>query len=300
MSDTRARRVTDRTTATPVTAPPRALIITLYGLYAREIGGWLSVRSLIRLLAEVDVDSQSVRSAVWRLKQRGLLVPEKRDRMAGYTLSGQASDVLFEGDQRIFRRLPADTGHQWLLAVFSVPESERDKRHKLRTLLTRLGFGTVSAGAWIAPAHVEDVTRDTLERAGLTEYLDLFGAEHLGFRPVREQVSRWWDLETLNLMYSDIVATYRPILDAWNNCVRDDATAFADYVGLLTSWRRLPYLDPGLPTDLLPDDWRGAEAAETFFDLRDRIALPARRHAAAKAPEVAFDPPSGVSPAPEA
>ncbi|WP_338750814.1 PaaX family transcriptional regulator C-terminal domain-containing protein [Janibacter alittae] len=272
-------------------APPRALIITLYGLYSREIGGWLSVRSLIRLLAEVGVDSQSVRSAVWRLKQRGLLVPEKRDRMAGYTLSSRASDVLFEGDQRIFQRSRTGTGHQWLLAVFSVPESERDKRHKLRALLTRLGFGTVSAGAWIAPAHVEDIARETLGRAGLTEYLDLFRAEHLGFRPLREQVSRWWDLESLNLMYSDIVAGYRPTLDAWNDCVHDDAMAFADYVGLLTSWRRLPYLDPGLPTDLLPDDWRGAEAAETFFELRDRIALPARRHAASKAPEIAFDPP---------
>lgn len=269
--------------------PPRALIVTLYGLYAREIGGWLSVRSLIQLLGEVGVDGQAVRSAVSRLKQRGLLVPEKRDRVAGYTLSDQARGVLYEGDQRIFRRPRADTGHRWLLAVFSVPESEREKRHQLRAKLTRLGFGTVSAGVWIAPAHVEDVARESLDQAGLTEYLDLFRAEHVGFSPMSHQVSRWWDLENLNRMYADFVATYRPVHDAWSGLTHDDATAFADYVGLLTRWRRLPYLDPGLPADLLPNDWHAAEASEIFFGLRDRIALPARRYAAGVAPEVPCD-----------
>ncbi len=277
-------------TRTLGTSPPRALIFTLYGLYARETGGWLSVRSLIQLLGEVGVDGQAVRSAVSRLKQRGLLVPEKWDGLAGYTLSERARDVLLEGDRRIFARPRAEGDHQWLLAVFSVPESERDQRHKLRSLLTQLGFGTVSAGAWIAPAHVEGLTRETLDEAGMAEYLDLFRSEHLGFRPLPEQVARWWDLETLNLMHSEIVGTYRSTLDAWRDSAQDDATAFVDYVGLLTSWRRLPYLDPGLPRDLLPDDWRGVEAADIFFELRDRIALPARRHAATKAPEVTFDP----------
>ena len=275
-------------------SPPRALIITLYGLYARETGGWLSVRSLVHLLGEVGIDGQSVRSAVSRLKQRGLLLPEKRDRIAGYTLSDRARDVLFEGDRRIFARPRSDGDDRWLLAIFSVPESEREKRHQLRARLSRLGFGTVSSGVWIAPAHVADLAREALESAGLTQYLDLFRAEHLGFHPLAEQVARWWDLEGLNEMYADFVATYRPIRDAWRGAARDDVTAFADYVGLLTRWRRLPYLDPGLPTDLLPDGWQAAEAAEIFFGLNDRIAAPARRHAAARAPEIPAHDASGA------
>ncbi|HEY7044006.1 MAG TPA: PaaX family transcriptional regulator C-terminal domain-containing protein, partial [Nocardioidaceae bacterium] len=54
-----------------------------------------------------------------------------------------------------------------------------------------------------------------------------------------------------------------------------DADAFADYVSTLTAWRRLPYLDPGLPDDLLPKGWSGARAADLFFDLRDRLSRPA-------------------------
>ena len=36
--------------------PPRALIVTLLGLYVREFGGWISVSALIRLMAAAGVD----------------------------------------------------------------------------------------------------------------------------------------------------------------------------------------------------------------------------------------------------
>src|SRR5690349_1707124 len=66
---------------------PRALIVTVYGLYAREDGGWLSIATLIRLLAELGVDEPAVRSSISRLKRRGLLVPQRQDGAAGYGLS---------------------------------------------------------------------------------------------------------------------------------------------------------------------------------------------------------------------
>ena len=57
---------------------PRALIVTIYGLYARETGGWLSVAALIRLMAELGVDEAAVRSSISRLKQRGILEPRRQ------------------------------------------------------------------------------------------------------------------------------------------------------------------------------------------------------------------------------
>ena len=57
-----------------------------------------------------------------------------------------------------------------------------------------------------------------------------------------------------------------------------DQQAFADYVRVLTAWRRLPFLDPGLPAELLPGQWPGLAAAEAFAALRARLAGPARAH----------------------
>ena len=260
-------------------AQPRALIVTIYGLYARETGGWLSVRALIRLMALLGVDEQAVRSSISKLKRRGLLVAERSGGSAGYALSDRARSILVEGDRRIFERSRAASEDGWLVAIFSVPESERERRHRLRSRLSWLGFGTVASGVWIAPAHVEAEARDALEADGLSAYVDLFRGAYAGFRPERDEVATWWDLEGLERLYEDFVSAYRPVIVRWRRRRRGDAeAAFADYVRVLTHWRRLPYLDPGLPPDLLPEDWRGSQAADVFFELHERLASPAHRH----------------------
>jgi phenylacetic acid degradation operon negative regulatory protein len=260
-------------TVVPEAAQPRHLIVTVYGLYARETGGWMSVAKIISLLDDLGVDEPAVRSSISRLKRRGMLEPVRRT-VAGYQLSTAAEAILREGDRRIFRRERATVDDGWLLAVFSVPEAERDKRHTLRTQLTRLGFGTTAPGVWIAPAHLSEATEDMLRRLNLTGYADLFHSRHLAFGDLPEKVRRWWDLDQLERLYGDFVRAH-----ARKRRRRTDREAFADYVRLLTDWRRLPYLDPGLPAELLPPRWIGIRAADTFFTLRAQLEQPARRHA---------------------
>jgi phenylacetic acid degradation operon negative regulatory protein len=291
---------------------PRALIVTIYGLYARQADGWLSVASLIRLMAGLGADEPAVRSSVSRLKARGILDSRRVGGAAGYGLSAAGRQALAEGDRRIFGRPPARLADGWLLAVFSVPESQRQQRHALRARLTWLGFGTVSAGVWIAPGQLAEETRQVLERGGLTGYVELFRADYLAFGEVAAQVGRWWDLDRLQRMYQEFRDGYEPLLRRWpaaagpsaagpsaaaqsdagpsaagpsaagqSDAARSDGEAFADYVKVVTDWRRLPFLDPGLPAELLPARWHGREAADLFAALRSRLDEPARRHAVA-------------------
>ena len=51
-------------------------------------------------------------------------------------------------------------------------------------------------------------------------------------------------------------------------------------VKLLTGWRRMPYLDPGLPAEFLPAGWSGIRAAELFFELHAKLEDPARAYVA--------------------
>ncbi len=255
---------------------PRALIVTVYGLYAREAGGWLSVAALIQLLAQCGVDEPAVRSSIFRLKRRGLLTAAKVSGAAGYELSATARVILDEGDRRIFERRRARAGEGWLVVVFSVPESERDKRHQLRSRLSWLGFGTVSAGVWIAPAHLLEAARGTLVRQGLEPYIELFQSDHLGFASTADRVREWWDLDRLHELYGSFLSRHGPVLASYRRRRHiDSARAFADYVSALTDWRQLPYLEPGLPLEVLPPGWIGIRAADTFFELRRRLAGPA-------------------------
>ncbi|MBT2383770.1 PaaX family transcriptional regulator C-terminal domain-containing protein [Streptomyces sp. ISL-11] len=257
---------------------PRSLIVTFYGAYGRGSAHHpgcrpVPIAALIRLLGAVGVDSPSVRSAVSRLKRRGLLVAGRTpDGAAGYGLSDGARQLLEDGDRRIYGRSSARSGGGWLLAVFSVPEEERHKRHLLRSRLARLGFGTAAPGVWIAPAHVHEETRHTLERLGLAPYVDLFKGGHLGFEPTAEAVGRWWDLAALARQHHAFLDAHEPVLRRWSRRrMVAPQEAYRDYLLALDSWRRLPYADPGLPTALLPGDWPGVRAARVFAALHSRL-----------------------------
>ncbi|MEW1778542.1 PaaX family transcriptional regulator C-terminal domain-containing protein [Streptomyces sp. NPDC086777] len=260
------------------------LIITLFALYARGGHNWLSVASVIRLMADLGVEGQAVRSAVSRLKRRGVLRGERHEGAAGYAVSDRTLEVLEDGDVRIFERNRAAAGDGWLVVVFSVPESERDKRHALRTALTRLGFGTAAPGVWVAPGILADETRRTLQRLGLTPYVDIFTGEHFAFGDLSAKVREWWDLDELAALYADFLERYRPVRERAAAGAVPAREAFGIYLPMLTEWRRLPYRDPGLPLSLLPPGWMGETAGALFEELDRTLREPARAHALAVIP----------------
>ncbi|GAA2782267.1 PaaX family transcriptional regulator C-terminal domain-containing protein [Kitasatospora paracochleata] len=255
------------------------LIITTFGLYARGEANWLSVASVVRLMGDLGVEAQAVRSSVSRLKRRGVLESARHADAAGYSLAGSVLDTLAEGDVRIFERVRAVAEDGWIVVIFSVPESERQKRHELRTTLTRLGFGTAAPGVWIAPGNLAAETRRTLERRGLASYVDLFTGDHVGFGDLRSKVRAWWDLDELTALYTDFLRRYRPVLERAKATAVTPREAFQVYVPMLTQWRRLPYRDPGLPLALLPPGWQGESAGTLFTDLNATLGAAAREHA---------------------
>jgi phenylacetic acid degradation operon negative regulatory protein len=159
-----------------------------------------------------------------------------------------------------------------VLAVFSVPESERQKRHVLRSRLAGLGFGTAAPGVWIAPARLYEETRHTLQRLRLDAYVDFFRGDHLGFAPTSEAVARWWDLAAIAKEHEAFLDRHARVLHAWEK--REDTPpeeAYRDYLLALDSWRHLPYTDPGLPSELLPEDWPGTRSSAVFQGLHERL-----------------------------
>lgn len=259
--------------------PPRSLILTALGSYARELDGWLSIATLIDLMGDLGTDEQSVRSAISRLKNRGIVVPERRHGAAGYALSEVGSHLLTQGDARIFsrpREALAEEG--WVVAIFSVKESERATRHVLRSQLSWLGFGNMSGGVWLAPGALMEEARDLLVRLGVQGYVHLFRAHYEAFDSTASLVAETWDLDELAQDYTEFIAFDAPILERWRSGAGDDVQAFIDQITVLTHWRPLPFRDPGLPREALPSDWPGIQAWKDFDELIGYVRAPARRH----------------------
>jgi phenylacetic acid degradation operon negative regulatory protein len=254
---------------------PRQLIVTVYGLYARAEHDWLPIAAVVDLLADLGVGAQAVRSSISRLKRRDTLRSVRLDGTAGYALTPPVVELLREGDRRIFEHRPATAADGWVQVVFTVPEARRDQRHELRSRLTGLGFAAVAPGVWIAPGTLAEEVRVALDRQGLAGYVDLFRGEHLGPAPLAERVREWWDLDGIGARYEEFVAAHRPLARR----ATTGAEAFAGYVRMLTAWRRLRYLDPGLPLDLLPKGWPGIPAADLFTELDTTLRPRAHEHA---------------------
>ncbi|MDH6220333.1 PaaX family transcriptional regulator [Streptomyces pseudovenezuelae] len=254
------------------------LITTIFGLYARGEHNWLSVASVVKLMADLGFEGPAVRSAVSRLKRREVLRSQPHEGAAGYSVADSTLAALAEGDVRIFERARATTEDGWLVVVFSVPESEREKRHDLRTSLTRLGLGTAAPGVWVAPGNLAVETRRTLERRGLAEYVDIFTGDHFAFGDLRSKVRTWWDLDELTELYADFLRRYDPVREAAPTGGTTPPDAFRTYIPMLTQWRRLPYRDPGLPLSLLPPGWNGVTAGALFSELNGLLSAPAREH----------------------
>lgn len=256
------------------TRRPKTLILDLYGRYAPQFRGWIAVSDLVRLMGLLGVDDQAVRSAVSRMTRRGLLQPEVRARIRGYATTAAADALLADGDRRIYVSMePALLTDGWVLLSFSMPEEERDKRHVLRSKLMWLGLGNVSSGLWIGPQRIMPEVVATVKGLGFEQYVDIFTASYDGFGEVDELVARSWDLGHLAELYTEFIDTHRPQLESLKRSRRpvEGETAFVTYTLALHQWRKFPYLDPGLPFELLSTEWPGVVAAKVFHQLRERL-----------------------------
>lgn len=278
-----------------VPRPPmlhQQLIISLFGLYNRAPGASTPVAALVSLLGDLGYDEQGVRSAVSRLKAKGILHPSPLGRVAAYELTESLRSTFSEGDERIFADSLSDDPHDWVLALFSVPEAQRNLRHKLRSVLAGLGYGTVSSGVWIANGRFMTQTQQRLERYGLAEYVEFFRGDYSAGADVKNQVSHWWDLDQVETLLTEFLDLYGDAEYIWTAAVGDDpVSAFRDatpdqchdafryYIPMLTTWRRIPYMDPNLPVEYMPPGWKEPVARKTFINTHQLIAPLAERHA---------------------
>ena len=267
-----------------------SLLRSFIGVHLRRIGNWIAVGDLVELIGEGGVTSNSTRSALSRLKGKGLLIPETRDGRAGHLLDASAVAMLERGDRRIYGYHQMAADEEWMLILFSVPESERHLRHQLRTALTWMGCGMVANGSWIGPGHLLPETRQVLDERGLLRYVTtVLTRSPEPPVPLDRAVAQWWDLPALSARYDEFIQVAAPIQRRWAGAAGDDVgrapdgdpRAFVDHLTLVDNWRSIPYLDPGLPYELLPSDWAGRVGVDLFAQLHGRLYQAAARHVAA-------------------
>ena len=248
-------------------ASARSLLLTVLGEFVHPRSQRVWTATLLEALRVLGVVEKSARQALTRLAGEDLLVSSRHGRRVSWSLTPSGGALLAEGTRRIYgfmrERRPWDG--RWLVLSVPIPETQRRLRHRLRTRLTWLGLGSPTSGLWVTPDDgLADEVRAVVRDLGLEEQAFAWVGPAGGIGSEERLLVEAWDL-------ADVERRYLSFLDDFATRVPDSPEqAFVSQVEMVQEWRRFPFLDPGLPRELLDHDWPGPRAAAAFHDRHDR------------------------------
>lgn len=250
---------------------PQSLLLSFFGALVVDFDlPPLPSVVLLDLLADLGVTEAAARATLKRLTQRGLLSRGQVGRTAEYALTPLAEDVIRQARERVASPAPFEHPEgEWTLLSYSVPESRRDLRHRVRARLTWAGFGGLRDGLWIAPGTVDVAAvlgrSDLADVAGLA---DAFAARALPGTDIDRLVHRAWDVPAVREAHDWFIS-------AWSRPPRvSGSLAQLTLVG--ADWLRLLRTDPGLPAGQLGPDWPAATSSAIYRRVFDGLEPAAR------------------------
>lgn len=245
----------------------RRYLLTVLGEFVLPRRRPVWTATIVGALGALGVEEKATRQALARASSEGLIMAEKVGRRTRRRLTPAGIRLLEEGTARIygFQRSRAPWDGRWLVLAVTVPEVQREMRHRLRTRLTWAGMGSPAPGLWVVPdaSRVDEVAA-IVRDLGIHEHALSWVGPAAGVGTPQDVVAAAWSLD-------GVVGAYRHFIESFRGLVAlSDEEAFANQVRLVQAWRRFPFLDPQLPEELLAADWPGHRARSTFDDCHER------------------------------
>jgi phenylacetic acid degradation operon negative regulatory protein len=247
---------------------PRSMLFTLFGDYVYPEGGEIRLAALVAIGKVLGMSETAVRSAVARLARERWIKAQRRGRSSFYRLSSSGRALIEEGTRRIYRSNGQAWDGSWCLLTYSIPETKRTLRDRMRKQLAWLGFGQLSAGIYLSARDRSVEVGRLAGQVGTANFARTFLAKSAGFTSDSQLVSQCWDLRRIERAYQKFVERYAPRFERDKLLARqgalDDSSAFVARFMLTHDFRRFPFIDPDLPDSLLPKSWPGKRAHKLF------------------------------------
>lgn len=259
------------TAAAPAYRQTQRLLGTLLGDYWFWRPEHLPSAALVEILGEFGIAEQAARAAMRRAAARGVVTASKKGRTTAYGVPARTRETIIAHLTRLMRFGAGDRAWdgRWTMALFSVPEEQRETRRAVRTRLRWLGLAPLYDGVWVSPWSVEDRTLDVLADLGVSAATvvraDLVGAGETG-SPVEA-----WDAGELRQRYEAFLAEHGQLRERIRAGAVGPEEALVARTRLMTQWREFPDLDPDLPAELLPPDWPLSRARALFTESYDGL-----------------------------
>jgi phenylacetic acid degradation operon negative regulatory protein len=263
-----------------VVARPNSFIFTLYGDMVHRLrgDGSLWIGAVIRLMSSFGVSPAAVRQAVSRMGRQGWLAARREGNRAFYSVTERGRRRIEELSPRIYGPVIEWDG-RWRLLSYAIGEAHRKRRERLRRELGALGWAQLSPTTWISPSDTLVAAREAARATHTLEAVNLFTSEYRGPLSDRELLERCWDVGEIAAAYRLFIARYEPrLLDERERPSLSDEAALVERLWLVHDYRKFAYVDPGLPSELLPAHWPGTAAAALFREYYATLDAKSQRY----------------------
>jgi phenylacetic acid degradation operon negative regulatory protein len=266
---------------TELYAPPRlvAYVPFLFGIADRTR---LPGTVLVRLLVDIGASASAARSVLARLRADGGLRSLRHGRRTDYELAGLVDSAFRRARRTGHPELPdhrRDDGRwpgEFHGILFTIAESDRSHRDRLRNAARLAGYAPLRPGLMISPWDGWPALADAvaLLPAASTVYPFVL---RLAAADARSAAAEAWGL-------ARVAAATEALIVELARAVADDSgelrgpAALARYAELALPAYRFFIGVPALPRELLPPDWPLLRLVETLGRVREQFGTAAESY----------------------
>ncbi len=159
-----------------------------------------------------------------------------------------------------FRFLRESWDGKWRILSYEIPEKKRELRDKLRREVAGWGLGPWHRSFWITPHPIINNLQELVSQKEEEEYIQAFESTHVfGDRSIL--IEKVWAKTQLDKKYREMFKKWHDILASGRDKIDKFQNVLNEYVILLRQ-------DPGLPKDLVGENWIGFEALNIFKEIK--------------------------------
>jgi len=215
--------------------------------------------------------------------KEGLLKSRRKGLKSYYSLTDYGLRIVSKSANRLFNAKRVEWDGSWSIIIYSIPEKKRSARDKLRAMLKFYGYVPLSDSAWLSPTDSFSEIEDFVNELSINDFVQIYDAKHRGFTDPRKLIERSWDLKKINAQYGKFIKKYQPMLDEdkkriQNGDLPEPNKCFVNVSNMVRKYRELPFMDPGLPVEIIGKEWLRSRADALFLEYHSLLFQMAKEY----------------------
>ena len=241
---------------------------TIFGIMASLGKDEYTYSDLKYLTSPFEISDSSLRTNLHRMNKKNLLIIRKENKLAYYSF-GEKGKIIGKNVGLGFKNPNwKDWNNQWIAVVFSVPDSEKSLRYKIRKKLEAYRFAPLYPAFWIKPLHKKENIERNFKSLIENKFCTIIRFEYLK-EITNKTLNEIWELDEKNNEFVKAINLLEKESKKINT--KNPEIAFTKRYKIGNQIIPILSKDPLLPKEFLPSNWMGQKLRKEFLEWDKKV-----------------------------